>query len=589
AQILFEGELFPRTFAGGTVSTQASVIVGGSMRHFALSGTPVVDRGKVVAGVFVARELVEGRRNVREDVFELSLTRLFIEDEGPLPQMLAAAAEYLCASDGWECSVIWLIGADAQLEPVTIHTAGSLPHGDELHEQLRAVRFALGRGLPGRAWQADDVVWIADLSEEANVARAHLARRMQLHGAVAVPLRDGARIVGVLELFTRDVRPVDDLHAQALLRTGAGLGRLIERRRTEDERRHLLQVIERKGLEWTLTFDAIEMPIFITEMNGLVRRVNRAARDLTGRDYSDILGRRIRRLADGEPWLTLAAAVEAVRDSGETCTAQAHAADSDRTWDVAANSYHPVDEPPRVIVVARETTSVVRLQSAVRRGEQLSALGELVAGVAHEVRNPIFGMQITLDALQESVPADADAGELMSALRSWLARLNGLMESLLAYGRTWTIDLKEGAIADVVAQALETTKPIAGAASVTIRASLDATGPILMDASRLVHAIENLITNAIQHSAAQAEVLVTLREEDGFVECAVRDRGPGFNPADLPRIFEPFFTRRRGGTGLGLAIVQRIVDEHGGTLRAENAENGGAIVTARFPVYQVKS
>jgi signal transduction histidine kinase len=294
----------------------------------------------------------------------------------------------------------------------------------------------------------------------------------------------------------------------------------------------------------------------------------------------------VRALGRDEPWTTLAACVEAVRDSGETCVAQAHDPNSDRSWDITANSYHPNDEPPRVILIARETTSVVRLQDAVRRGEQLSALGELVAGVAHEVRNPIFGMQITLEALETTVPRTEDVTDLFAIMRRWLDRLNRLMESLLAYGRTWTIDLKPGSLADVLQQSLEGITPIMSSTHVDVRSNIDVSRPMLMDASRLVHAFENLLTNAIQHTDDRGAIELTAFEADGFLECAIRDHGPGFAAADLPKVFEPFFTRRRGGTGLGLAIVQRIVDEHGGTLHAGNAATGGAIVTVRFPVYQ---
>jgi signal transduction histidine kinase len=356
--------------------------------------------------------------------------------------------------------------------------------------------------------------------------------------------------------------------------------------RAHDE---LLHLIERKSLEWTLTFDAIELPIFITSMDGVIRRLNRAGRDLAGtRDYSDVLGRRATSIGRDEPWITFAQCVESVRDSEQPCNAQAYHAGTDRSWDIAANWYrNPDDQSARAIVALRETTVIVRLQDAVRRGEQLAALGELVAGVAHEVKNPIFGMQLTVDALESLLPPGQQVADLVVVLRRWLDRLNRLMERLLAYGRTWSLDLQEGDLADVVAMALQTVQPSADAADVVLITRVDRQLSMLMDASRLTQAFENLITNAMQHSVPQKPVTITARADGGFIECTVCDEGPGFTPGDLPRVFEPFFTRRRGGTGLGLSIVQRIVEEHGGIIRAANAERGGAVITVVFPVYPV--
>jgi signal transduction histidine kinase len=582
-------EVLHRTLSGRSVAMDAAFPMRDGLRSFSIVGTPVEENGELSHAVFAARIVTPLLRDAREDLFELSLTRLFIADERPLAIVLRAAVEYLCEANQWDCGVVWLLGENnsSALDPVAIYASSALPNAEDFADKLKGVRFGPGQGLPGRAWSRDDILWIGDIAEDSNVIRAYLAHRLGLHGAVAVPLRDGGRVIGVLELLTREVRPNDALHARSLTQAGAGLGRLIQRRRAEEERKHLLHVIERKGQEWTLTFDAIELPIFITGMDAQVRRMNRAARDLTERDYSDVIGRRLKAISAQEPWATLAACVEAVRDSGEICTAQAHDATQDRSWEIAANSYHPVDEPPRVILIIRETTGMVRLQNAVRRGEQLSALGELVAGVAHEVRNPIFGMQITLDALESSVPADPDTVDLLGALRRWLDRLNRLMESLLAYGRNWSVDLKPGLLAEVLDQALEGTRDVARHAGTEVRATIEPSRPVLMDATRLAHAFENLIINAIQHTdESRPLVELSAREEDGFVECTIRDHGAGFAPEDLPRVFEPFYTRRRGGTGLGLAIVQRIIDEHGGTVHAGNADGDGALMSVRLPVYQ---
>jgi signal transduction histidine kinase len=107
-----------------------------------------------------------------------------------------------------------------------------------------------------------------------------------------------------------------------------------------------------------------------------------------------------------------------------------------------------------------------------------------------------------------------------------------------------------------------------------------------MDRRRLLQVFQNLIENAIQHSPQGGVITVTAKVvPEGahpWIECAIMDSGPGFRKEDLPRIFEPFYTKRRGGTGLGLSIVQRIVEEHHGRIVADNRPEGGAIVTVGF-------
>ena len=114
---------------------------------------------------------------------------------------------------------------------------------------------------------------------------------------------------------------------------------------------------------------------------------------------------------------------------------------------------------------------------------------------------------------------------------------------------------------------------------------------VRMHRQRLVQVFQNLLENAIQHSPPEGRVVVETEEVslDGgdWIAYRIQDAGSGFCNEDLPRIFEPFFTRRRGGTGLGLSIVQRIVEEHGGTITAGNCpEGGGAVMVVRFPLIQ---
>ncbi len=578
----FWTDFLRRALRGRTMMADGWHDVGGRKRYLAVSSSPIVVEGNAGGATIVVRDITDRRRRGHGEIVELALTRIF-GDETLLPDNLTRVMEFLCTADGWELGIVWLT-EDRDLVPVAIWHDGS-PHAVEFEEAARKVRFAPGHGIPGRAMRDNELIWLPDLSDETVNLRTLHASRLGFRGVVAVPITDSHDVIGVFELFTRAVRQVSDDTARALHDTGVAVGRLIERHRGHEERAELLAALQRKSTEWARTFDSIPLPIFLTTKKGDVTRMNSAARALVGGDYADILGQPIASLGAGEPWHTLYDCVSAVAESGTSCTAQSIDA-AGRHWDVSGSAFGSADAADeRVIIVMRDVTTIVQLQESVRRGEQLSAMGELVAGVAHEVRNPLFGMTITLDAYESAVNvAGSDAAEMFHALRQWIARLNVLMENLLQYGKTWNVEMREGFLNDVIAEAVTVSSSEAARARVRVRnACAEDELVILMDPARLVQAIQNLIINAIQHSQPRSEVVVHASRDGDHIECEVRDQGPGFQEGDLKRIFEPFFTRRRGGTGLGLSIVQRVVDEHGGTVIAENIPTGGARVRLRFP------
>jgi signal transduction histidine kinase len=232
--------------------------------------------------------------------------------------------------------------------------------------------------------------------------------------------------------------------------------------------------------------------------------------------------------------------------------------------------------------------TMVRLQQSLRHSEKMSAMGTLVAGVAHEVRTPLFGISATLDAYDEELRA-GDLAECSRALRQHVNRLTHLMAELLEYGKPAAIQVELGSLREVVDEVLAGRASSSHDAQVALENSVPAGLPALrMDRRRLRQVFENLVDNALQHSPRSAAVKVSagLVQQDGqaWIECEVDDQGGGFASDDLPRVFEPFFTRRKGGTGLGLSIVQRIVEQHGGRVSVSNRSGGGARVTVRLPV-----
>lgn len=258
--------------------------------------------------------------------------------------------------------------------------------------------------------------------------------------------------------------------------------------------------------------------------------------------------------------------------------------ESERTLQVAVEQLRQeIDERNRA---ERERTE---LEVSLRRAETMSVMGALVAGVSHEARNPLFGISSILDAMEARHDTPPDSRRYLVILREQVDRLTRLMQELLDYGKPYNQDLSPGSLGEAIEEATRVYGSLSKARDDRIVSDVAAGLPlVLMDRSRLSRAIANLIENAIQHSPPAGVVTVEARPvttpERHWVEIGVSDKGPGVPTEDLPRIFDPFFTRRHGGVGLGLSIVQRTVEEHGGVIWAGNRPGGGAIVTVRLPV-----
>jgi PAS domain S-box-containing protein len=238
----------------------------------------------------------------------------------------------------------------------------------------------------------------------------------------------------------------------------------------------------------------------------------------------------------------------------------------------------------------RDVTDRRRAEEERARLQIMGALGHLVGSLAHEVRNPLFAISATVENLLMELddPRYEPLRRPLENLREPTVRLGELMSDLLEYGKPLCQNLAEGSFHDVVRQAVADCAPLAAERRIDLGLRLEGDEPrVGMIRHRLLMALTNLIQNAVQHTPYGGTVLVEAGEvEEGggsWVRCVFKDSGKGFRTEDLPRIFEPFFTRRRGGTGLGLSIVQRVAEEHRGRLAAGNRPEGGAVVTLEIP------
>jgi PAS domain S-box-containing protein len=364
---------------------------------------------------------------------------------------------------------------------------------------------------------------------------------------------------------------------------------ITQRKQSEEKQKQLQLAVLQSAEEWQLTFDAIQYPVLILDFAGRVMQSNRAAGEISGSPEVAGAGRLVETLGPGQPWRKAADLVRTMLKTSSAASCIISDEDTGKTWDITANLLSgPEVDAGRIILVARDISRQVELETSLRRSELMAALGTLVAGVAHEVRNPLFGISSVLDAFEARF-GDAPAHQqYIDVLREELGHLNRLMEDLFDYGKPFSQEFREGSVYDVIASGIIVCESLVKQGQVKIFNKASKTlAPVMMDEKRLPQVFSNLIKNAIQHSPPGATVHVEAErislDNRLWIECRVKDSGPGFQTEDLPRVFDPFFTKRRGGTGLGLSIVQRIVQEHGGKITAGNRPEGGAEIIVRIP------
>jgi PAS domain S-box-containing protein len=364
-----------------------------------------------------------------------------------------------------------------------------------------------------------------------------------------------------------------------------------ERVDAEERQRRLEADIRHAAEPWRQTFDALDLGIVLADPEGRIVRLNRCALELmSGSGFRDAVGRRLEDIADREPWGALLDIHWRVGSGGASVVGETRDPSTARSYYLLGSPWFRAEgEPPWCVLTFRDVTEYTTMQAQLRRARTLEAMGSLVAGVAHEVRNPLFSISATVDAFENEFGQRPEFAEYSMLLRSQVVRLTQLMRDLLDYGKPSLLRRSPTRLADVVRRAIRSCSGLSRERGVRVEEGVAADMPSLdIEGARVEQAVENLLANAIQHAPAGSVVRVgAFLDREGSeprARCTVEDEGPGVTAEDRDRLFEPFFSRRKGGTGLGLPIVQRVAEAHGGTVTVENRREGGARFTLLLPV-----
>ena len=309
--------------------------------------------------------------------------------------------------------------------------------------------------------------------------------------------------------------------------------------------------------------------LIVLDTDGNVAMVNRAATEMIGASAAD---------AAGKPFEALGFSLAS--EGGDTALVA-----NGKRYDVFVSHSDVVDPSGAVrgsVLLIQDITRMKELESQSERNRRLIRMGEMAAKIVHEIRSPLCSIELYATML-ESELGDGEASKLSRGISSGILSLNNILTNMLLFARQQKPSISRIDAASVVDGALRILEPMTGSRGIPICRSVPENPPLDGDPELLKQVLLNVVLNAVQATVGEGRIGIAVRREKDGVVIDVSDEGEGIREENLERIFDPFFSTKVKGAGLGLAIASRIMEAHGGYIRARSVPGEGSVFTLRFP------
>jgi signal transduction histidine kinase len=392
---------------------------------------------------------------------------------------------------------------------------------------------------------------------------------------IGAPLRAVGRTIGAVSLASNkagDFGPAELAFVSAVVAKAA----------IALENSRLLELLSSGKREWELTVDAIPQAICIVDAHGVARRGNRVFASLIGLPVTAVPGR---------PWLTLvppAWSETVARVLSSPGGTPVELRSTDRIFLVAAVPMQG-SEAGAAVLIFDDQTDKRRLQEQLMQSEKMSAIGQLIAGVAHDLNNPLASVVGFSDFLSEAGEIPPALAEPLAVIRQEAERAAIIVRNLLSFARRQEGERSRQSLGPLIESVLALMRMELMALRVDAALQVDADAPdVEVNTNQIKQVFVNLLTNAAQAIAGTrrpGRVWITVKKWLDGVAVTVADDGPGMGEELAQRAFEPFYTTKPEGegTGLGLSICQGIVREHGGRITLDSSPGAGATFTVELP------
>ncbi|GIO07080.1 hypothetical protein J31TS6_31080 [Brevibacillus reuszeri] len=260
----------------------------------------------------------------------------------------------------------------------------------------------------------------------------------------------------------------------------------------------------------------------------------------------------------------------------------------DGHWLHVESRYKPIKENggkvDSIMILSRDVTELIRAKELLRQSDKLSALGQLAAGIAHEIRNPLTSLRGFVQLLQSSL--EDNQKRYCEIMLAELDRINFIVSELLVLAKPQGVKYQQKDIAKIVGDVISFLDSQANLNNIQIHTSIQSKLPFVScEENQLKQVFLNICKNAIEALPDGGEIYVeVVRESSSYLRVCIRDTGCGIDSVHIPRLGEPFYTTKENGTGLGLMISSRILEDHGGSIRIESKRQQGTTVSILLPV-----
>jgi two-component system NtrC family sensor kinase len=441
---------------------------------------------------------------------------------------------------------------------------------------------AMGRVIrTGHAWVEADIEEHLDELDPSGYSR--------VRGAIAsmaiVPISRRGERIGSVAVLTRERR---EFTAADIERVEA-MGDLLS---VSLENAELVETLRQAEWRFRTLFRAAPDAVFTVLQSGRIREANDAVREVSGTDPLQVVGRQVTDLVVESDREKLSAALDATFSGTptriEVAFSRENRAGPTKRIVALAMSRLPEADPPSVLLVGRDMTSEREMRMRLMESDRLAAVGELVAGVAHEVNNPLSSISAFAQLLLRDGGLTPAQRESIEVIKAETVRASHVVKDLLAFARRSEAQREPLDLNGVLARTLRLRGYQLSSNKIELETDFAVELPAVVgDARQIQQVCLNLVTNAVQAMApvGGGTLYIATRRDGPNVVLEMRDTGTGIPEAARAHIFEPFFTTKGEGegTGLGLSVSYGIVTAHGGTIEVASTSATGTTFTVKLP------